>query len=219
MAKKKLFLVHTSATLVPIFQQLCSDKLKEVDVFNIVDDSLIKDCIARNQLTAANSRRVLGHILSTADGGADRILVTCSSIGPAVEAAAQFVTIPVLRVDQPMADKAVNVGTRIGVVATLPTTLRPTIDLVERRAIALDRKVTTTAQLCEGAFDLLMSGNTAAHDEMVAKGILDLVGKVDVILLAQASMARVVAALPSDPARPPILSSPSTAIDYLATVL
>jgi len=38
----------------------------------------------------------------------------------------------------------------------------------------------------------------------------------DVIALAQASMARVVEALPPNPHRPPILASPPLAIDRLA---
>ena len=219
MRNKRLFLIHTSATLVPIFQQLCADKLPGVDVFNIADDSLIKDCIARNQLTAANSRRVLGHIVSAADGGADQIMVTCSSIGAAVESAAQFVSVPVLRVDQPMADRAVASGSRIGVVATLPTTLGPTADLIQRRADKAGKTISLAPVLCEGAFDALMSGNAAAHDAMVSKALLELAKRVDVIVLAQASMARVVAALPADPSRPHILSSPALAVEHLATVL
>ena len=52
MKRKVLGLVHTSATLVPVFQQLCKAILPDVDVFNIADDSLIKDVIARNHLSA-----------------------------------------------------------------------------------------------------------------------------------------------------------------------
>src|SRR5258708_22348521 len=107
MKPKKLGLVHTSATLVPVFQQLCAAKLPGVEIFNIVDDSLIKDVIARGELTAKTSRRAAAHIASAEEAGADFILVTCSSIGPAVETAAALSGVPVLRVDQPMADQAV----------------------------------------------------------------------------------------------------------------
>src|SRR5580692_5577186 len=133
---KKLGLVHTSATLVPVFQKLCSAELPGVETFNIVDDSLIKDVIARGELTAKTARRVVDHVASAEAAGADLILVTCSSIGRAVEAAATLVSVPVLRVDQPMADQAVRTGKKIGVVATLTTTLLPTADLIRRRAAA-----------------------------------------------------------------------------------
>ena len=123
MKAKTLGLIHTSATLVPVFQQLCKDLLPGINVFNIVDDSLIKDVINRGELTAQTARRVVDYVGSAEAAGADYILVTCSSIGVAVETAASLTKVPVLRVDQPMADLAVQSGKKIGVVATLPTTL------------------------------------------------------------------------------------------------
>jgi glutamate racemase len=219
MKRKTLGLIHTSATLVPIFQQLCKARLPDVDVFNIADDSLIKDVIRRGELTPLTSRRVAQHIASAAEAGADYILVTCSSIGRAVESAAAGSKVPVLRVDQPMADKAAQTGKRIGVVATLPTTLEPTADLIQRRAQKAGKQIELTSRLCEGAFDALMSGDAARHDVMVAGVLKDLAAKVDVIVLAQASMARVVDALPAEDKRIPILASPPLAVEYLATVL
>ena len=75
------------------------------------------------------------------EAGADYILFTCSSIGAAVEASAALTKVPVLRVDQPMADQAVQTGKKIGVIATLPTTLEPTSDLVKRRAAAAGKEI------------------------------------------------------------------------------
>lgn len=219
MKRKTLGLVHTSATLVPVFAQLCKEKLPGVDVFNIADDSLIKDVIKRGELTENTSRRVAGHVASAEAAGADYILVTCSSIGRAVEAAVAQAGVPVLRVDQPMADLAVQTGKRIGVIATLPTTLEPTADLISRRAQKAGKQIELTSRLCEGAFDALMSGDAARHDAMVAVALKELSQQVDVIVLAQASMARVVDTLTAADKRVPILASPALAIDYLATVL
>ena len=219
MNKKTLALIHTSATLVPVFQQLCSHLLPEVNIFNIVDDSLIKDVIKRGELTPHTARRVIDYVGSAESAGADFILVTCSSIGAAVETAATLTNVPVLRVDQPMADLAVNTGSRIGVVATLPTTLGPTSDLVRRRAALAGKEIELTSKLCEGAFEALMSGDTAKHDEMVANALRELSTQVDVILLAQASMARVVDSLSEADKRVPIIASPPQAIKHLASIL
>ncbi|HEX2851705.1 MAG TPA: aspartate/glutamate racemase family protein [Opitutaceae bacterium] len=219
MKKKTLGLVHTSATLVPIFSQLCKAKLPNVDTFNIVDDSLVRTIGARGGLTADIARRVAGYISSAEAGGADYVLVTCSSIGAAVEASSPMTGVPVLRVDQPMADKAVQTGKRIGVIATLPTTLNPTSDLVRRRAALAGKTIELTSRLCEGAFEALMSGDAAKHDTLVAAALRELSGQVDVILLAQASMARVVDTLSEADRRVPILASPPIAVDYLATIL
>jgi Asp/Glu/hydantoin racemase len=213
---RRLGLVHTSATLVPAFEQLCRERVPGVAVFNIVDDSLIKDVIAHGRLRPATARRVVQHVVAAEAAGADTILVTCSSIGRAVETAATLVDVPVIRVDRPLAERAVATGRRIGVIATLPTTLDPTADLIGRCAAAAGREVAITARLCDGAFEALMAGDPAAHDATVAAALEALAAEVDVIALAQASMARVVAALPPDPTRPPILASPPLAIEALA---
>jgi Asp/Glu/hydantoin racemase len=219
MPVKKLGLVHTSATLVPIFEQLCKSKLPGVKLFNIVDDSLIKDVISHGELRPQTARRAAQHVSAAEDAGADFIMVTCSSIGRAVETAAALASVPVLRVDQPMADRAVSMATNIGVVATLPTTLEPTADLIQRRAATAGKQVTITTKLCGDAFSALMSGDAAMHDALVAAGLREIVTQVEVIVLAQASMARVVTTLAEADRRVPILASPPIAVEYLATVL
>jgi Asp/Glu/hydantoin racemase len=219
MSQNTLGLIHTSATLVPVFQQLCSQYLKDVQVFNIVDDSLIKNVIKCGELRPDTARRAVNYAASAEAAGADFILYTCSSIGAAVETAATLTKVPVLRVDQPMADKAIRTGSRIGVVATLSTTLNPTTDLVKRRAAAAGKQVQVISKLCEGAFDALMSGDAARHDAMVAAALKELSSQVDVIVLAQASMARVVDNLTAADKKVPILSSPSIAIEHIASIL
>src|ERR1700760_1765446 len=208
MKPKTLGLVHTSATLVPVFAQLCKEKLPGVNVFNVVDDSIVKGIIVSGSLTPTIARRVTGYLESAELAGADYIMVTCSSIGPAVEAGARLMGVPVLRVDQPMADQAVATGQKIGVIATLKTTLEPTADLISRRAQIAGKKIELTSKLCEGAFDALMSGDAAKHDAMVAGALKELSQQVDVIVLAQASMARVVETLSPADKRVPILASP-----------
>ena len=219
MKKIKLGLIHTSATLVPVFTQLCKEKLPGVETFNIVDDSLVKNIREAGGITPQIFERVAGYIKSAASSGAGQILVTCSSIGPAVEAGAKLVSVPTLRVDQPMADKAVATGKRIGVVATLSTTLEPTADLIQRRAFAAGKKIELTSKLVQGAFEALMAGDGANHDAKVAAALVEMSHQVDVIVLAQASMARVVETLAPADKCVPILASPAIAVDYLATIL
>ncbi len=219
MKKKRLGLIHTSATLVPVFAALCKAKLPHVDVFNIVDDSLVRSIREAGRITPTIEMRVAGYLTSAAYAGADYIMVTCSSIGPAVEAGAKGIPTPVLRVDLPMADQAVAAGKKIGVIATLSTTLEPTAELIERRAALAEKKIELTAKLVEGAFEALMAGDGSTHDAKVAAALRELSRHVDVIVLAQASMARVVDSLAAADKRVPILASPPLAVDYLATVL
>lgn len=219
---KRLAIIHTVSGLVPTFKKLAEELLPGVDTFNMVDESLLQNTIRAGHLQPQTSRRLATLIALAQDAGADAVLVTCSSVGPAVEASRPFVNIPVFRVDQPMADEALRTGRRIGVAATLSTTLGPTGALVRARAEAAGRAdIEVISQLCEGAFEAVTAGDTATHDAIVTAGLEKLAAQVDVIVLAQASMARVVENLPPEsPARRvPILSSPRSGVQAVAEAL
>jgi Asp/Glu/hydantoin racemase len=218
-----LALVHTVASLVPVFERLAREIAPDVETFNIVDESLLRTTIREGSLSPATARRLAGYVASAEAAGADAVLVTCSSVGAAVEAARPLTGVPVLRVDEPMADEAVAVAGRgdgrIGVLGTLRTTLEPTADLIRRRATAADARVEVIERLAEGAFEALGAGETEEHDRMVRDALVGLAGDVDVVVLAQASMARVVDALPPGTMSTPVLSSPRLGLERAATVL
>jgi len=218
-ARPTLALLHTVLSLPPVFAALAEELTPGTELFHIVDESLLNVTRKTGALTAVTRRRVLGYLESAAEAGADLVLVTCSSIGPAVDAAQDFVPVPVLRVDEPMADEAVRLGTRVGVIATLATTLEPTAALVERRAGVAGRNVVVDPRVCHGAFEALQAGDRDRHDELVREGLRELVADADVIVLAQASMARVVDSLPEDERTVPILSSPRLGVTRAAELL
>lgn len=214
-----LALVHTSPTLCPLFNELTAGICPDTRILHFVDESLIKNTIASGRLERSTMRRVISLIGSAFDAGADVALVTCSSIGPAVDIAAQLFDQPVLRVDRPMAEKAVSVGRRIGVAATLPTTLEPTADLVRMVAAEQGKDVEIVEQLCAGAFDAVMAGDGKTHDRIVGEGLTEGLKGVDAIVLAQASMARVLETLPGDALTAPVYSSPELGVERARDVL
>jgi Asp/Glu/hydantoin racemase len=218
MAKRVAF-IHTVAGLAATFKTLSEEFIPSADCFHMVDESLLQNTIRANKLSRATMRRLAGMLASAQEAGAEVVMVTCSSLGPAVEAARALVDIPVLRVDQAMARQAVQMGARVGVAATLRTTLEPTTELVKAQARAAGKDVEVIPRLCEGAFEAVMTGDTATHDRIVSEGLRDLMDQCDVIVLAQASMARVVDGLSEDERRVPVLSSPRLGMADLADAM
>ncbi len=214
---KRLALIHTVPSLAEQFQALAAELLPQVETISVVDEGLLQRTVDSGRLTATTSEQ-LAQLVTDIDGDVDAIMVTCSTLGPAVDAARDRCTVPLLRVDEPMVRHAVGAGERIGVLATLATTLAPTVDLIERVAAREGRPVEVVAHLCEGAFEAVTAGDGERHDALVRAGLERLVGRVDVVVLAQASMARVIAALPDAPAVP-VLSSPRLAIEHAGAVL
>jgi Asp/Glu/hydantoin racemase len=207
-----LALLHTSPTLTPLFTSLCKQHLPQISIFHMVDESLIKQTIAAGKLQKVTVRRLVGMVESAAAIGVDGMLVTCSSIGPAVSLAARLFSFPVVRVDDAMAEEAVSRAKRIGVLATLRTTLEPTIALLREKSATAGRETQIESSLCEGAFEAVLAGDTATHDCIVSQALTKLAVKVELVVLAQASMARVLQAMPEGAVTVPVLSSPELAV-------
>jgi Asp/Glu/hydantoin racemase len=161
--------------------------------------------------------------------GADAILEACSSIGEVVEKARPLLSIPILRIDEAMAEKAVALSTtvalgttggdtRIGVAATLATTLRPTLALLQEKATAAGKKVAFEPLLVSAAYQKLLSGDKTGHDQTLADALTTLAANVDLVVLAQASMARVVPSLPAE-IQGQFLSSPRLAMERMREML
>jgi Asp/Glu/hydantoin racemase len=218
--KSKVFFIHTIPSLIPMFNDLCKELLlPDVEVVHIADEMLAKIVIAQGRLSPFIYRRTSEHVVAAAQAGATLVQATCSSISPCIDASKAFVDIPVLKIDEPMARKAIQLGNRIGITATALTTLGPTSELVQSIALECARKVEISSVLCVGAYDALMGGNIELHDQIVLKYLHELMSRVDVVLLAQASMARVVEQLPVDEQVIPILTSPRLAVTHIAEVL
>jgi hypothetical protein len=113
-----------------------------------------------------------------------------------------------------MAETAVQRGSRIGVAATLQTTLNPTVTLLQQKAADAGKNVTFEPCLVASAYQKLMAGDKDGHDSDLAAALTRLAQTVDVVVLAQASMARVIARLPQDQ-QDKFLSSPRLGMEQV----
>lgn len=216
----RIALIHTVPALIPILDTLMANELPDWTRFNIVDESLLKNTIRDSALSQGTMRRMLGYVWSAADAGADAIVVTCSSLGAVVEAARPFCPVPLFRIDQGMAEEAVARGTRIGVLATLTTTLAPTTELIGAVSARQGRAgQEIVSRVCAGAFEMLSSGDTAGHDAAVVSAVTAMAADVDVIVLAQASMARALDGPAGEVITCPVLTSPAVGVRHIRDAL
>ena len=216
---KLVIFIHSVVGLNGLFDQLSARFLPDAKVIHIADESLIKAVLRAGGLTPEIYSRVADHVRWADNFGAAAIQVTCSSISPCVDAARHFARVPVLKIDEPMAEYAVENFSRIGVIATAPTTLGPTGELVREKAVAAGKFIEIDPVLCEGAYDAWFAGNLDEHDRIVRHCLKELMTRVDVVLLAQVSMTRVAESLDESELTVPVLSSPEPAMRRLAEIL
>ena len=194
----KIALIHTTPVTVDSLKNLIKEKDSEIEIINIVDDSILPELINNQADISLVEERVKYYIKIAAEQGADLIMSACSSIGDVFDRENENYEIPVMRIDSAMAEKAVAKAKIIGVAATLETTLKPSIDLIEKKAAARNKNVEIKTALADSAYQKLIEGREAKHDELLAEKLKKLAAEVDIVVLAQASMARAVKVLPAE---------------------
>lgn len=214
----KIAILHTSFVFVsvePVINNLIAELIPNAEIMHFVDSDVLAT-VVREQGISAQSEARMTHLAQAAEAaGADIIFSACSSLGPALDIAARNVGTPVVKVDEAMAILAASTGKRVGVLATVPTTLGPTSDLIQAKADELGKKIAIEQKLCAGAFDVLMAGDRPGHDAMVIEQAMELAKTVDLVVLAQASMSRLVNIL-AERTGLAVLSSPRIGVEYLA---
>ena len=100
-----------------------------------------------------------------------------------------MVSVPFLQIDRPMMDKAVQVGRKIGLLATLDTTVPSSTRLLKKAAQEAGKEIEIVQLFSGEAFKALRSGNQAKHDEILLDIIAKNQDRVDAIVMAQLSMS------------------------------
>jgi len=193
--KKKLYLIHTINQFMDMiytpFAKPFLEENPEFEIFNIADDSLLPQTLQSGKLTESVAKRIMHYALAAESNGADGIMVTCTSVNEAAAYARKFINIPMINIDEPVAKLCVDKGTRIGILATLPTSPIATLRLINEEAARQGKVIEPIIKVVDGAFDILCSGDRPRHDELVRNALYELAKEVDVITFAQISMSRV----------------------------
>lgn len=215
----KLAMIHTIAKLVPVFEDLCDELLPDVHRFHIADEAAHQMLLTAQDLTPAIYRRLSEDVVSAEAAGADVILFTCSSSSPCVDVIRHMISVPLVKIDEPMVDRAISMGKRIGIAATAATTVKPTAELIAVRSKAIGKETQIEVALTKEAHRAMLRGNLVRHDQLVRDSLARLMEANDVIVLAQVSMAHVAEQIAEPDRRVPILSSPRLALERIRMML
>ena len=205
---KRIAFVHTVGFLIEDFRARMRAEIPAADCFHILNESLLQDLL-RGAPQPLVYRRVVDQIVLAAEAQPDLIVVTCSSTSPAVDIARRIVPQPILKIDDPMASAAVRSGLRIGLLCTATSTVEPSSALLRAHAAEQGREITIKTVLRPEAYQALMAGDRARHDAILHEAATAISNEVDVLVLAQASLAHLRDTLAARLACP-VLASPPT---------
>jgi Asp/Glu/hydantoin racemase len=216
---KKLGIMHAALITTRAVQKYIDEIIPEVEVVHWVDDTIQNTNFASppGVIPRNNFAKFVQGALSQQEYGVDLILLACSTFNQAVEFARPMVGTPLLQIDRPMMDLAVRDGRRIGLLATVPTTVPSSERLLRLAAREAGREIEVVLRLCSEAFQVLKAGNPEKHNEMLLNEIDAMSGSVDAIVMAQVSMTALEPRLGKT--RVPVYNSGRTAFNRVREIL
>lgn len=212
-------LIHSTKVVLPLLEPALAAFGPARTFLHGLDESLIVGLAEGRQASDPFMREGVASLAKRLIArGAERLVLTCSSLSPVVDLIAPELTVPFIKIDRAMIHYAVRTAGKVGILATNPSTEAPTrLIFSQECAAAAAEGLSPPAlefRLERGAFAALASGNPEAHDRAVRVAADELAERCDLVLLAQLSIARIRPSLSSDTAKK-VLSS----FDFLAQTL
>lgn len=208
-----LAFLHTAEVHIAGFERLVQSQAPGLRVHHAVAAPLLEQ--ARRLGTddpalRAALQQTLAEIACSS--GARLLVCTCSTLGALAEQVDGDGRFRSARIDRPMAERALTLGSRVLLLAALNSTLDPTRALLQDCALHQDRPLQLHELLVETAWPFFMAGDTEAYLDCLAHALRAEAVEVDVIVLAQASMAPLAERLAGS--GPPLLASPVLGVQW-----
>lgn len=185
---RKVALIHTVQSVLATFGTSVKKAVGEVEITNTLDEYLASDPGKRGEFTIENKNRLFSIIKCAEMTEADAIVVTCSTLSPIVEEIRPFIKTPLITIDEAMIKNALELGTRITIMATAESTIGPTRIKLLNEAQKLGKEVELTIIHCPEAYEAMKAGDLETHNELLKEKALE-IKQQDAVILAQASMA------------------------------
>ncbi|MBC7321394.1 aspartate/glutamate racemase family protein [bacterium] len=191
LSNKTVGLIHASSLTIPIAKPFIQEIIPEVQVMHLCDDTIQRDNLLAGVgvIPKINYFKFTTYAHFLEEAKVDLIVLMCSTFNRAVEFARPMINVPMLQIDRPMMELAVKTGKKIGLLATLPTTVPSSERLLRLVAEEMGKEIEIKTVLSSDAFKEIEKGNVEKHNEILLEEIDKLSKEVDCICMAQISMS------------------------------
>jgi aspartate/glutamate racemase len=219
LSEKTLGIIHASSITIDAVKPYIEKFIPEVDIMHLCDDTIQRDNIAAGVgvIPKVNYYKFAQYAHNLEEAGVDVIMLACSTFNFSAELARPMINTPIAQIDRPMMELAVKTGKKIGLLATLSTTVPSSERLLKIAADEAGKEIEIKTVLCSEAFEEYLKGNFEKHNEILLKAIDDLSDEVDCIAMAQLSMSKL--ALYLTDTKVPVYNSGDTGFERVLQML
>ena len=191
LSEKTLGIIHASHITIKAMEPYIERYIPEVQIMHLCDDTIQRDNIRAGAgvIPKVNYYKFAQYAHNLEEAGADLILLACPTFNYAAELGRPLVDTPIAQIDRPMMELAVKNGRKIGLLATLATTVPSSERLLDIAAAEAKASIERKTVLCPEAFEAYSRGDIARHNEILVDAVDKLSKEVDCIVMAQLSMS------------------------------
>lgn len=219
LSQKTLGIIHASHITITAMEPYIQKYLPDVQIMHLCDDTIQRDNIKAGAgvIPKVNYFKFAQYAHNLEEAGVNMILLACSTFNYAAELGRPLINVPIAQIDRPMMEKAVRTGKRIGLLATLETTVPSSERLLDIAAAEAGVSIERKTLLCSEAFEEYSKGNIERHNELLLQAIDTLSQDVDCIVMAQLSMSALAPYLKNT--RVPVYNSGDTGFQRVREML
>lgn len=219
LSGRTLGIIHASSITIDAVKPYVQKYIPEVQIMHLCDDTIQRDNIAAGVgvIPKVNYFKFAQYAHNLEEAGVDVIMLACSTFNYAAELARPVINTPIAQIDRPMMELAVKAGKKIGLLATLATTVPSSERLLKIAALEANKEIEIKTVLCSEAFDEYLKGNYDRHNEILLQAIDSLSSEVDCIAMAQLSMSKLAPLLKCT--KVPVFNSGDTGFERVRDML
>lgn len=184
----KLGIIHTTYETFHSIEKLAKERIPNLEVLNLPDERVLAGTV-RGESMVNGRDDWIRYAKELERLGADVILSASSTAADHMEAVKENIGVPFYRIDEAMAEKAVEMGGSIIVFGITEETMNPTVELIKQKAKEAGADLQLDTVLIKDAFDALQDSNKRQHDRLIIDTIDNYSQESDLMVLAEAHMA------------------------------
>lgn len=215
--KPRIALISSTKAVFGPMEAAFAEIFPEAQLFHILDETLLEDFRQEGGLSPKTRAKALQMALIARKAGVDGILFTCSTLSPAVDDLRPFISLPMVKIDEPVITYLVQNYRDIGLLATAETVLKSVEREIKRIGEIFNRQISWHSFVKADVWPLLNKSPEAFYKE-IGEYASTLAQKHEALLLTQVSIAPAQQFV-SEKNKPKIFASPPFAVRALREVL
>lgn len=216
--KKTVAMIHATYKAIEPMENAFQELAPQYELLNFVNEGMLSATNRSGGVTEESLRMFTKLVFSAIDSEADLILVCCSIFCSYVPLMQHFTSKPIIAINNPMLTKAAQIGGKIGIISTTPTSSPHTQEQIEKILSEQGQTALFCHEIVPDALASLKKGDPQTHDRIIADAALRLYSEgCSCILLSQITMAHAKELIPKNFI--PVLTSPEEGVRKVTELL